>query len=93
MAKPYTVTKSFGGEEYTFQFNGLSAWLQALDDCYVDGTNNVSAYKLNKYLLEHVVVNPKKTIDDFESSDELGEITAFARKVAHGAEKPAAEKK
>ena len=87
MAKPYTVEKEIGGEKYTFQFNGLSAWLQALDDCYVDGSSNVSAYKLNKYLLENVVVSPKKDIDDFDSSDALNDVTTFARKVAQGSEK------
>lgn len=93
MAKPYTVKREIGGVEYTFQFNGLSAWLQALDDCYVDGSSNVSAYKLNKYLLENVVVNPKMEIDDFDSSDALSEVVTFARKVAQGNEKAASEKK
>lgn len=88
MAKIYTVTKKIKGVEYTFQFNGISEWLKALDECYVDGTSNISAYKLNGYLLENVVVSPKMDIDDFASSDELSEVMAFARKVASGKEAP-----
>lgn len=96
MAKIYTVEKTIKGKDYVFQHNGVSAWLKALDESYVDGTGNISAYKLNTYLLENVVVSPKMEIDDFESADELSEVTAFARKVASGAEQPAkatAEKK
>lgn len=90
MAKfPYTVEKEIKGTNYVFQCNGIAAWLKALDECYVDGTSNISAYKLNTYLLENVVVNPKRSIDDFASADELAEVTAFARKVAQGNEAPA----
>lgn len=88
MAKIYTVVKTIKGTEYTFQHNGISEWLKALDDSYVDGTGNISAYKLNTYLLENVVVSPKKEIDDFASADELSEVMAFARKVASGKEAP-----
>ena len=85
----YTIEKEIAKKKYVFQFNGLSAWLKALDESYVDGTGNISVYKLNNYLLENVVVEPKLTIDDFASADELSEVTAFARKVASGAEQPA----
>ena len=97
MAKPYIVEKEFSGVKYKFQFNGLSAYMQALDESYVDGTSNTSIVKLNKYILENVVVEPKGlTIDDFDSAEKLGEITAFARKVMQGLVKPedtVAEKK
>ena len=91
MAKPYTVKKEIGGVEYTFQFNGVAASLQAIDDSYIDGSSNVSLYKLNKYLLENVVVNPKVTMDDFEDAEALTEVTAFARKVMQGIIKPEAK--
>lgn len=90
MAKIYTVTKTINGTEYTFQHNGVSAWLKALDESYVDGTSNISTYKLNAYLLENVVVSPKMEIDDFASADELSKVAAFARKVASGEEAPQA---
>ena len=96
MAKIYTVEKTIRGKEYVFQHNGVSAWLKALDNSYVDGTSNISAFKLNEYLLENVVVSPKLSIDDFTSADELSEVTAFARKVASGEiqpEKAIADKK
>ena len=88
MAKIYTVEKTINGTPYVFQFNGISAWLKAIDESYTDGTSNISSYKLNAYLLENVVVSPKKEIDDFASADELSEVTAFARKVASGAVQP-----
>lgn len=88
MAKHYTVEKKIRGKSYVFQHNGISEWLKALDESYVDGTGNISAYKLNTYLLENVVVSPKMEIDDFANADELSEVMAFARKVASGKETP-----
>lgn len=88
MAKLYTVEKEIGGVKYVFQFNGLSAYMQALDECYIEGTSNTSIIKLNKYILENVVVSPKVTIDDFDDAEALGAVTAFARKVMQGIIKP-----
>lgn len=98
MAKqPYTVEKEIGGVKYVFQFNGLSAYMRALDDSYIDGSSNISTVKFNKYLLENVVVSPTGlTVDDFEDAETLSEVTAFARKVMQGLVKPeklVAEKK
>lgn len=98
MAKPYIVEKEFNGVNYKFQFNGLSAYMQALDESYVDGTSNTSVVKLNEYILDNVVVEPKGLkIDDFDNAKELSEITAFARKVMQGLvkpeDKPVADKK
>ena len=97
MARPYTVKKEFFGEEYTFQFNGISAAMDALDESYIDGSSNISLRKLNTYLLENVVVNPKKTMDDFDDVEQLTAVTSFARKVMQGIikpeVKPAAEEK
>ena len=88
MANIYTVKKTFKGTEFVFQHNGISEWLKAVDESYADGTGNISAYKLNTYLLENVVVSPKMEIDDFANADELAEVMAFARKVASGKEAP-----
>lgn len=88
MAKPYTVKKEFDGVMYTFQFNGITAAMEALDESYIDGSSNISLKKLNKYLLENVVVDPKVTMDDFEDVEKLNAVTAFARKVMQGIIKP-----
>ena len=88
MARIYTVEKKINGTTYVFQHNGISEWLKAVDECYAEGTSNISVYKLNTYLLENVVVSPKMEIDDFASADELSDVVAFARKVASGKEAP-----
>lgn len=86
MAKnTYTVEKEINGKKYIAQFNGISAALEAVDNCYISGTQNISAAKMAKYLFEHVIVEPKGlTADDFESLDELNAVTDFAREVMQG---------
>lgn len=83
--KFYTVKKTINGKEYTAQFNGISAALKAVDESYIDGTNNTSVEKLAKYLFENVIVEPKGlTADDFESMEEFNSVVAFAREVMQG---------
>ena len=83
--KPYIVEKEINGVKYIAQFNGLSAALEAVDSCYVDGSSNISTKKLNKYLLENVIVEPKGlTIDDFDSVEELNAVASFAREAMQG---------
>lgn len=85
MAKNYTIKKEIHGKEYTAQFNGISTALAAVDSCYIDDSNNLSTAKMAKYLLEHVVVEPKGlTPDDFDSLEELNAVTSFAREVMQG---------
>ena len=85
MVNFYTAKKKINGKEYTAQFNGISAALKAVDDSYIEGTNNTSVEKLSKYLFEHVIVDPKGlTPDDFDSMDEFNEVITFAREVMQG---------
>lgn len=85
MAKNYQVKKEIDGVEYTAQFTGISTAMDAVDSCYVDGTSNISTKKLNKFLLDHVIVEPKGlTFDDFESIEALNKVTSFAREVMQG---------
>ena len=71
MANIYTVEKKIKDKKYVAQFNGISAALQAVDNSYVDGTNNTSLEKLAKYLFANVIVEPKVDIDDF-GADKIG---------------------
>lgn len=71
MANFYKVTKTIGDKEYTAQFNGISASLDAIDNSYIDGTDTTSMLKLTKYLFEHVIVSPKTSINDF-GADQIG---------------------
>ena len=83
--KTYTVKKVINGTEYIAQFNGISAALDAVDGCYIPGTQNISAAKMAKYLFDNVIVEPKNlTADDFDSLDELNAVTDFAREVMQG---------
>lgn len=85
MANFYTVKKTIRGKEYTAQFNGISAALNAVDNSYIEGTNNTSVMKLSKYLFENVIVEPTGlTADDFDSMDEFNEVVTFAREVMQG---------
>ena len=85
MAKFYQAKKTINGKEYTAQFNGISASLEAIDQSYIEGTQTTSMVKLSKYLLSNVIVEPKGlTIDDFDSMDEFNEVIAFAREVMQG---------
>lgn len=84
MAKFYTVKKVINGKEYTAQFNGISAAVEALDDWRKDN-ENISIAKMSKYVLDHVIVEPKGlTMDDFECMEELNEVVAFGRDVLQG---------
>lgn len=90
----YTVKKTINEVEYTAQFNGVNAALEAVDDSYIDGSQNISSSKLTKYLLENVIVNPPNlSADDFDSVKELNEVVRFARDVMNGNLRPSEEKK
>lgn len=83
--KFYTVTKNINGTDYVAQFNGLSCALRAVDQSYIEGSNNTSVEALAKYIFENVIVEPKGlTIDDFDSIDEFNEVTKFGREVMQG---------
>ena len=85
MSKFYQVKKEIKGKEYTAQFNGISAALKAVDESYIEGSNNTSTMKMANYLFEHVIVEPKGlTPDDFENMEEFNEVISFARKVMQG---------
>jgi hypothetical protein len=94
MAQFYTVTKEIKGVEYTAQFSGISNALKAVDESYIEGTNNTSLTKLSEYLFEHVIVNPKGlTADSFSDMETFNAVTKFAREVMQGTLKPHTEEK
>lgn len=85
MAKFYTRKKTFGGVEYTAQFNGISAALAAVDGSYIDGTSNISTAKLAKYIFDNVIVEPKGlTPDDFDDVETFNNVISWARDVMQG---------
>nr|DAI30813.1 MAG TPA: hypothetical protein [Caudoviricetes sp.]DAP16443.1 MAG TPA: hypothetical protein [Caudoviricetes sp.] len=90
MAKFYTVDKTIKGNDYKAQFNGLSVALRAVDESYIENSNNTSVEKMAQFLFDNVIVEPKGlTVDSFDSMDELNEVIEFARNVMQGELKPA----
>lgn len=83
--KFYTVEKEIAGTKYVAQFNGLSCALKAVDQSYIEGTQNTSVEKMADYIFKNVIVEPKGlTIDDFEDLDVFNEVTTFGREVMQG---------
>lgn len=82
-----TSEKIINGKKYVAQFKGIQFALKAIDNSYVDGTNNTSIEKLSKILLDKIIVEPEKlSIDDFETMEEFNEVIAFARDTMQGGE-------
>jgi hypothetical protein len=78
-------TKTINGTAYTAQFKGLPTALKALDDSYIEGTNQTSTEKLAEYLFANVITAPKNlTADDFETMEEFNAVISFARDVMQG---------
>lgn len=87
MEKPkhYTRKKIFDNVEYTAQFNGLSAALDATDESQNDSGNGVSSKKLTNYVLENVIVDPPGlTPDDFDSMETLSAVVKWGSQVMQG---------
>lgn len=85
MVNFYSITKEINGKKYVAQFGGISVALRAVDESYIEGTNNTSVAKLAEYLFANVIVEPKGlTVDDFDNMDEFNEVVSFAREVMQG---------
>lgn len=83
--KFYTVEKEINGNKYVAQFNGLSCALRAVDQSYIEGSNNTSIEALSRYIFDNVIVEPKGlSIDDFDSMEEFNEVVTFGREVMQG---------
>jgi transcriptional regulatory protein LevR len=76
--KEYT---SKAGNKYTFQKVAPRAWIRKLDEIDQKGKSREA---LTEAVLENIVVNPKKTIDDFEDYAELEEVTVEAMRFQQG---------
>lgn len=83
--KFYTREKEIGGIKYVAQFNGLSENFRAVDSSYIEGSSNTSLEKMNNYILENVIVEPKGlTIDDFDDLETFNEVIKFGTQVMQG---------
>ena len=87
--KFYTVEKEIGGKKYIAQFSGLSTGLKIMDECYIDGSENLSTYKLAEKIFERIIVEPKGlSIDDFGTIKEFNEVITWAQDVMQGNFRP-----
>ena len=93
-SKFYTAKKTIGGVEYTAQFNGISQMLKASDETQmvVDGVATTSSEKMANYVLENVLVEPKVTIDDFETLADFRALTDWLQDVMAGKFRPTENK-
>lgn len=80
----YTRTKEINGVTYTAQFSGIALAMKSVDQTYIDGTSNTSVEKMARFILEHAIVDPKVTVEDFESLEELNEVVKFGSAVMKG---------
>ena len=88
----YTVEKEIKGKKYVAQFSGLSTGLKIMDECYIDGSENLSTYKLAEKIFERIIVEPKGLkIDDFKTIKEFNEVVTWAQDVMQGNFQPEAE--
>lgn len=69
-----TATETINGVEYKAQFSGMSAALKAADSSYINGSSITSLEKFSEYILKHIIVEPRITIDSF-GADKVGEIS------------------
>jgi hypothetical protein len=74
------VIKVFG-TEYTLQKVAVREWLKMRKRCKVEGELDDELFY--DEILNHIVVNPKKSIDDFESTEELEEVMKEAITFQH----------
>lgn len=75
---------SQAGNDYTFQKVKPSSWLDIMDD--VDAEKKGQRKRLYSSVLEHIVVQPKLVIDDFEDLGfaEMDEVVTNAIRFQQG---------
>lgn len=94
MANIYEISKEIRGKTYTAQFSGISTALTAVDNSYIEGTQNTSVLKMANFLFKNVIVSPTGlTPDSFDDMDEFNEVVGFAREVMQGKFREEANKK
>lgn len=85
LSKFYQRKMVIDGVEYTAQFNGLSAALNAVDSSYIEDSKNISVNKIAQYIFDNVIVEPKGlTPDDFEDMEALNAVVKFGQEVMQG---------
>lgn len=83
MAKEQTKKfTSADGKEYTFQKVAPVEWLDILDD--VEAEKKGQRRRLYGQVFEHIVVQPKMKLTDFEDYAEMDEVATAAIRFQQG---------
>lgn len=78
-------TENINGVEYTFQKMPPRQWARLLDRC--TNRHGVALQeKLLSEVLEHIVVDPKVTLDDFEDWEVVQDVVSAAASFQRGKE-------
>ena len=78
-------TENINGVEYTFQKMPPRQWARLQDRC--QNRYGVSLMeKLFSEILEHIVIDPKITLDDFQDWDTVEEVVRAASRFQRGQE-------
>ncbi len=71
------------GVKYTFQRIPTREWLRLQERC-TSRRGQISPEKLASEVLEHIVIDPKVKIDDFDVPFTMEEVVAEAYNFQHG---------
>ena len=83
------MEKEINGKKYVAQFSGISTGLKIMDSCYIDGSDNLSTFKLAEQIFDKIIVEPKGlTIDDFDTIKDFNEVITWAQDVMQGNFRP-----
>ena len=77
------------GNKYKFQRVGAAHWLDIMDDAEDENTGRPKRSKLYPVILEHIVVSPTMTLEDFDKegyggTGELEEVVSAATRFQQG---------
>lgn len=75
-------TSEISGTEYTFQKVSPVDWLDILDE--VEGDKKGQRKRLYGQVFEHIVVQPKMELKDFEDFGEMDEVATAAIRFQQG---------
>lgn len=74
---------TLGNTDYVFQKLPTRKALE-IKQKWLDANNNIIELNMYEQLLDHVIVNPKRTVDDFDDISELQTLCLEALNFAYG---------
>ena len=84
MVKSYQVDKEIKGIKYVAQFSGISNWLNCVDKSTFENGQTSTRLLAENVLKMGFVEQKDMDIDDFETQEDLQEVTNFVSGVMRG---------